>query len=93
MLPVELSNGICSLNPNEVRACITLELEIDKQGNNISYKIYPSVIKSNYRLTYNEVNDFYSNIKSVPDDVANMLLHARDLAKIIRSKKNIRRLC
>lgn len=87
MLPVELSNGICSLNPNEVRACITLELEIDKQGNNISYKIYPSVIKSNYRLTYNEVNDFYSNIKSVPDDVANMLLHARDLAKIIRSKK------
>ena len=88
MLPFELSNGICSLNPNEIRCCITLELDIDKKGNNIAQDIYPSVIKSNYRLTYNEVNDYYEGkITTIPDDIKNNLNDAKDLSKIILDKK------
>lgn len=88
MLPFELSNVICSLNPNEIRCCITLELDIDKKGNNIAQDIYPSVIKSNYRLTYNEVNDYYEGkITTIPNDIKNNLNDAKDLSKIILDKK------
>lgn len=84
MLPFELSNGICSLNPNEIRNCITLELEIDKLGNTIKSDIYESVIKSNYRLTYNEVNDFLDNkINSLPQEIKENIFHAYELSKII----------
>lgn len=88
MLPFKLSNGICSLNPNVIRACITLELEIDQNGDNVSYQIYPSVIKSNYRLTYNDVNDLFKNKNNtIPLDIKNNLFAARELAQILMKKK------
>ena len=88
MLPFKLSNGICSLNPNVIRACITLELEINKNGDNVSYQIYPSVIKSNYRLTYNDVNDLFENKNNtIPLDIKNNLFVARELAQILMNKK------
>ncbi|TPR54082.1 ribonuclease R [Metamycoplasma neophronis] len=87
MLPFELSNGICSLNPNVVRACLTLELEINDKGENVDVQIYPSVIKSNYRLTYNEVNDYYKHEREVPSDVSKMLDEAKELGNIMRAKK------
>ncbi len=87
MLPFELSNGICSLNPNVIRACLTLELEINEQGENVDEKVYASVIKSDYRLTYKEVNEFYKNETKLPKDVSKMLNEARELGKILRSKK------
>ncbi|WP_412031396.1 ribonuclease R [Metamycoplasma buccale] len=87
MLPFELSNGICSLNPNAIRCCITLELEIDKNGNNISENIYPSVICSDYRLTYNEVNDYFDNKITIPTNISSLLDNAKSLSKILRTKK------
>jgi ribonuclease R len=57
MLPRELSNGICSLNPNEERLAISCIMELDNKGNVVSHNIYPSVIKSNLQMTYNKVND------------------------------------
>lgn len=88
MLPFKLSNGICSLNPNVIRACITLELEINQNGDNVSYQIYPSVIKSNYRLTYNDVNDLFENKNNtIPLDIKNNLFAARELAQILMKKK------
>lgn len=88
MLPFKLSNGICSLNPNVIRACITLELEINQNGDNVSYQIYPSVIKSNYRLTYNDVNDLFKNKNNtIPLDIKNNLFVARELAQILMKKK------
>ncbi|AWX42819.1 VacB-like exoribonuclease II [Metamycoplasma cloacale] len=87
MLPFELSNGICSLNPNVDRCCLTLELEIDSFGNNKTYDIYPSVITSDYRLTYNGVNDFLEHKLDVPNEIAELLLNAQSLASILRAKK------
>ncbi|WP_330463595.1 ribonuclease R [Metamycoplasma gateae] len=87
MLPFELSNGICSLNPNVDRCTITLELEIDQDGNNINAKVYNSVINSNYRLTYNQVNEYFENKIELPKDLKQLLNDSRDISKIIRKCK------
>ncbi len=55
MLPKELSNGICSLNEGEERLALTCEMEVDKEGNVKSHKLYESVIKSVARLNYTNV--------------------------------------
>lgn len=56
MLPRRLSNGICSLNPNEDRLAMSCEMEIDQQGNIVKHDIFPSVIRSHARMTYKAVN-------------------------------------
>ncbi|MBI5194484.1 MAG: ribonuclease R [Nitrospirae bacterium] len=55
MFPERLSNGICSLNPQEDRLTLTAEMLFDKAGNRINYRIYESVINSNERMTYTSV--------------------------------------
>jgi ribonuclease R len=57
MLPKELSNGICSLNPREDRLAVTVEMEFDREGNRIRYDFYDSVINSNERMTYTSVKN------------------------------------
>ena len=61
MLPRELSNGICSLNPNVDRLCLSVIMEINKSGNVISHDILESIITSKERLTYDDVSDFLEN--------------------------------
>jgi len=56
MLPVELSNGICSLHPNVERLTITAEMEIDRHGRIVQKRMMPTVIYSNERLSYDDVN-------------------------------------
>jgi ribonuclease R len=56
MLPFRLSNGICSLNPGVERLTLTCDMEIDDQGQIVKHTIYPSVMKSAARMTYNNVN-------------------------------------
>ncbi|HAA86138.1 MAG TPA: ribonuclease R [Kosmotogaceae bacterium] len=56
MLPVELSNGICSLNEGVDRLSLSLEMVISPQGKLKDYKIHQGVIRSVRRLTYREVN-------------------------------------
>ncbi len=55
MLPEALSNGICSLNPNEDRLTMTAELDFDPYGNVTRKKFYKSVIRSVERMTYTNV--------------------------------------
>lgn len=52
MLPEELSNGICSLNPNVDRLALTAEMTFDRSGAMTGSTFYPSVIRSAARLTY-----------------------------------------
>lgn len=55
MLPEELSNGLCSLNPQVDRLCMVCDMHVDSHGEIGKYRFYPSVMYSNARLTYTQV--------------------------------------
>ncbi|MCW8892898.1 MAG: ribonuclease R, partial [Deltaproteobacteria bacterium] len=55
MLPEALSNGICSLNPDEDRLVMTAELRFTQEGTRLESVFYPAVIRSYARLTYTQV--------------------------------------
>lgn len=55
MLPKELSNGICSLNPKVDRLAMTCFMEINNEGKVVDYRITKSVIRTNERMTYTDV--------------------------------------
>lgn len=57
MLPVKLSNGICSLNPNEDRYSLTVQYELDHAGNIINPRVFKAVIKSKKKMNYDAVQD------------------------------------
>ena len=55
MLPEKLSNGLCSLVPHEVRACMAVKMTIDKEGKLIKQKVIRGLMKSAARTTYDQV--------------------------------------
>ena len=55
MLPEALSNGICSLNPNEDRLTKTVAMEINGKGEVVRSRFFNSVIRSQERMTYTAV--------------------------------------
>ncbi len=65
MLPVELSNGLCSLNPKVNRLAMSVYINLDEYGTILDYEFFESIIASKQRLDYREVNRFLSN----PNDV------------------------
>jgi ribonuclease R len=93
MLPFRLSNGICSLNPGEDRLALTCEMEIDHQGNVIKHEIYPSVIQSKYRMTYNNVNQILDGDEELTEEyssVVPMLKQMAELHEILFNKRHER---
>ena len=61
MLPKELSNGICSLNPNVDRLTLSVFMEIDSNGNVVDHELVEGVIRSKARLVYDDVSDLLEN--------------------------------
>ncbi|WP_245202440.1 ribonuclease R family protein, partial [Staphylococcus agnetis] len=61
MIPHRLSNGICSLNPNVDRLTMSCRMEIDAQGHVVKHDIFDSVIHSDARMTYAEVNEIITD--------------------------------
>ncbi len=55
MLPEVLSNGVCSLNPDEERNVLVCDMQLDRQSQISEYKFYQAVIKSQARMTYEAV--------------------------------------
>lgn len=89
MIPHQLSNGICSLNPEVERLTISCVMTINKNGKVIDYDIFPSVIKSRKQMTYKNVNKILEE-DIVPEGyeayVSDLKLMA-ELAKILRAEK------
>ena len=65
MLPRALSNGICSLNEGEDRLTLSCLMKIDKKGKVLSSEIVEGVIRSKYKMTYDEVTDILNGEKAV----------------------------
>lgn len=88
MLPHELSNGICSLNPGVERLAISCVMKYDYYGKLLDYNIFPSVIKSRKQMTYKCVNKILMD-NVVPEgyeEYKDSLLTMYELSKILRNK-------
>ena len=57
MLPEALSNGWCSLKPNEDRGCLFVEMTIDEQGRKLAHKFGRGLMRSTARCTYEQVQE------------------------------------
>ena len=90
MLPHALSNGICSLNPDVERLAMSCEMTINDKGEVIDYDIHESVIKSKYRLNYDDVNAFFKGEHKYPAELAKMLKEGLELSHILRAYKKKR---
>ena len=92
MLPRSLSNGICSLNPNQDRLTLSVFMEIDKDGKVVNHEICESVIKSVERLTYDIVYQVIQGdekackqLSHIKDDILMM----SELSHIIEERRKL----
>ena len=60
MLPERLSNDICSLRPDDDRLTFVCRIEVDRAGNLSEHDLFPAVIRSSGRLTYREVEGYFT---------------------------------
>jgi len=91
MLPVNLSNNICSLVPDKDRLTVSCDMEINNDGKIVNYEIYPSVIKSYRRMTYSKINKIFDGDKELEkeySDLFKMFYEMKDLAKILKKKRD-----
>ena len=86
MLPEKLSNGLCSLNPEENRLSMVCDMLIGEDGEQGGYQFYPAVINSHARLTYNEVAAVLGNTRG-PEAAAraDLVPHLLNLHDVYRA--------
>lgn len=93
MLPERLSNGICSLNPRVPRLTMTCLMEIDRQGQVVRYQIDESVIETNERMTYDDVNAIFEGDSAQVEryrDLVPMFTEMKTLHHILEKKRQNR---
>jgi len=84
MLPERLSNGICSLRPDEEKLTFSCVFEMDDKAQVLDYKICRTVTKSNRRFTYEEAQQV---IETGVGDYSEEILALDRLAKILRKER------
>jgi ribonuclease R len=84
MLPLELSNGICSLNPHVDRLTMSVLMEFDPAGQLVTYEIMPGIIRSAERMTYTAV---YAALSGDPAgrDYGAQVQHFRRMEELARA--------
>ncbi|MDA2919208.1 VacB/RNase II family 3'-5' exoribonuclease [Desulfobacterota bacterium AH_259_B03_O07] len=90
LLPGRLSNEICSLNPNSDRLTKTVEIDFNHHGVMSGYRIYNSVIKSRYRLTYTLASELLNknpNRRSRRKELIEKLHVMKELYEKIRERR------
>ena len=94
MLPHQLSNGICSLNPQVDRLTLSIEMELDSTGDVVSHRIFESVIRTVHRLIYSEISDLLEHqdafLAEKFRDILPDLTRMEELARILRHKRDAR---
>ncbi|MES2375776.1 MAG: ribonuclease R [Bacteroidota bacterium] len=84
MLPERLSNGLCSLRPNEDKLCFAAVFELDEQANIQNEWFGKTLINSNRRFTYEEAQEV---IETKQGDFSDEILKLNELAYILRDRK------
>lgn len=84
MLPEKLSNGVCSLRPNEDKLCFAAVFELDNDANIVEEWFGRTVIHSNRRFSYEEAQEVIENKEG---DHAEEILKLNELAYILRDRK------
>lgn len=90
MLPKELSNGICSLNEGVDRYALSCFMRVDTNGKVFEEKIMKTVINSNHRMTYNNVNRILAgdlDVKNQYSDIVDMAEHMDNLRQILLNRR------
>lgn len=92
MLPKELSNGICSLNPNVDRLAFSCLMNVSSDGKLLSYRFEKTVIRSRVKGVYSEVNKILDNtaddeIKAKYERVIDRIPIMRELAEILEKNR------
>ncbi|MGL5869909.1 ribonuclease R [Clostridium chrysemydis] len=91
MLPKQLSNGICSLNPQVDRLTLTCFMTINDKGKVLDHEIHESIIRTNERMTYTDVTkilrDKDEELIKKYDYLYDDFLAMEELAKILRGKR------
>ncbi|MGM0611084.1 MAG: ribonuclease R [Thermodesulfobacteriota bacterium] len=94
MFPEELSNGLCSLKPDEPRLAMVAEMDFDAGGQCVANRFFRAVIKSHKRLTYSRVHAAIDQKEKKERkelaDIIPMLDTAGDLARILMRKRRER---
>lgn len=90
MLPERLSNGVCSLRPDEDKFTLSAIMEIDENGEVVSSRLARTITRSKARLIYDEVNALFDGDAEMSAKMANLretLLAMRSLARAIRRRR------
>ena len=91
MLPKVLSNGICSLNPDEDRLTLSCIMEIDGSGQVVNHTIEKTVINSCARLVYDDVSDILEHDDPVQSEnhkeILTEIKMMGELAEVLRNKR------
>ena len=97
MLPEALSNELCSLKPNVVRRCMTVDLYLDARAQVLDARLYPALMQSCRRMTYDEVQgildeagEAYLGVVSAFASVEERLLGLHELADLRRAARQRR---
>ena len=94
MLPEQLSNGVCSLRPNEDKFTMTALLTIDESGETVDTQLLRTITRSDARLVYDDVNAFFNGDGAQQERLAGKhpglpaaLLEMKRLAGILRARR------
>lgn len=87
MLPFELSNDICSLKPNIDRLAYSVFMKLDPEGEVQDFKIAETVINSDFRLTYEEVDSFLQDENYPNETLAHLIKSLSLLSQILGEKR------
>ena len=90
MLPLELSTDICSLRPEVERLVLSCVMEIDRQGEVVSYDLAEGVIRSAHRMTYTDVNAIIEGdavLRSKYADMTGNFELMYELAQVLNRKR------
>ena len=92
MLPEELANGICSLNPQVDRLALSCLMTMDSRGRVLSHKIVKTVLRSTERMTYGDCNLLLKGQDpALAERYAHILPMLRDMAELARALEKARR--